>query len=68
MARKRSPAQQAADKRRTGRPPKQPADKWSQRVTVYMTKAERDQLEALAEKEGVTMASLIMRRWRDEGD
>ena len=67
MTRKRSAAQRAADKRRTGRPPKQQADKWSQRVTVYMTKAERDQLEALAKKEGVTMASLIMSPWR-EGD
>jgi hypothetical protein len=67
MARKRSAAQRAADKSRTGRPPKQPADKWSQRVTVYMTTAERDRLQALAQKEGITMTSLIMGPWR-EGD
>ena len=65
MAKKRTPAQRAADKHRTGRPPKNPAEKWSERITVYMTTAERARLESLAEQEGVTLASLIMRPWRD---
>ena len=65
MAKKRTDAQRAADKHRTGRPPKEPAEKWSERITVYMTTAERARLESLAEQEGVTLASLIMRPWRD---
>ena len=65
MAKKRTDAQRAADKHRTGRPPKKSAEKWSERITVYMTKAEKARLELLAEQEGVTLASLIMRPWRD---
>lgn len=65
MTKKRTVAQKAADKLRTGRPPKQPAEKWSERVTVYMTPTERARLESLAEQEGVTLASLVMRPWRE---
>jgi len=68
MAKKRTAAQLAADELRTGRPPKKPAEKWSERITVYMTQAERERLEDLAEQEGVTVAALIMRPWRKESD
>ncbi len=64
MAKKRTDAQKAADRLRTGRPPKKPAEKWSERVTVYMTPAERARLETLAEQEGVSVAVLIMHPWR----
>jgi hypothetical protein len=61
---KRTKAQIAADKLRTGRPPKRPADKQSERVMVYLTKAERKRLETLARKKGLPLASLIMSPWR----
>ena len=32
---------------------------------VYLTEAERARLEDLAEQEGVTVAALIMRPWRE---
>jgi hypothetical protein len=65
MAKKRSAAQKAADKRRTGRPPKADEEKRSEPVMVYLTKTEREELEAKAEAKGVTLATLIMSRWRD---
>jgi hypothetical protein len=65
MAKKRSAAQRAADKKRPGRPPMAPKEKRSEPVMVYLTEDERIRLEALAEQEGVTLASLIMRPWRD---
>ncbi len=65
MAKKRSAAQRAADKKRTGRPPMAPEEKRSEPVMVYLTEDERFRLEAQAEQEGVTLASLIMRPWRD---
>ena len=68
MAKKRSAAQRAADKRRTGRPPKADEERRSEPVMVYLTKAERIRLDALAEAEGVTLATLIMSRWRDRED
>jgi len=65
MPKKRTLAQKAADKLRTGRPPKEPAEKWSERITIYMTPTERARLESLAEQEGVSVAVLIMRPWRE---
>jgi hypothetical protein len=38
----------------------------SERVMVRLSKAERARLEALAKKEGLPLASLIMRPWREE--
>ncbi|MGY8824300.1 MAG: ribbon-helix-helix domain-containing protein [Candidatus Latescibacterota bacterium] len=66
MSKQRSKAQLAADKRRTGRPPKKPADKLSQRVMIYLTPAEHKRLQALANKDGLSLASQIMRPWREE--
>ncbi len=65
MAKKRSNAQRAADRKRTGRPPIAPKERRSEPVMVYLTEDERFRLEALAEQEGVTLASLLMRPWRD---
>lgn len=66
MIRKRTPAQIAADQLRTGRPPKPKADKQGEKVMVSLTKAERARLEKLAKKEGLPLASLIMRPWREK--
>ena len=62
----RTKAQIAADKRRTGRPRKATADKQKEKITIYLTTAERQRLEALAEKEGIPLAVLIMRPWREK--
>ncbi len=65
MAKKRTAAQIAADAKRTGRPRKDRNEKRSEAVMVYLTEAERARLEDLAEQEGVTVAALIMRPWRE---
>jgi hypothetical protein len=64
MAKKRSAAQRAADRKRPGRPPKPIEKKRSVPVMVYLTENERIRLASQAEREGVTLASLIMRPWR----
>ena len=66
--RKRSAAQIAADKLRTGRPPKQEADRLSRLITVRLTPEERERLGKLAAAEGIPLAELIMRPWREKGD
>ena len=63
---KRTEAAIRADSRRTGRPPKKPEERQSEKVMVYLTKAERERLEDLATREGLSLASLIMRPWREE--
>ena len=65
---KRTSAQLAADKRRPGRPPKSSQEKHSEQIMVYLTPAERRRLEKLAKKEGIPLAALIMRPWREKGD
>ena len=62
---KRSKAQIEADRYRTGRPPKRPSEKMSERVMVYITKAERKRLEGIARKKSESLASLIMSPWRE---
>ena len=64
MKKKRTEAQIAADKLRTGRPRKSEREKQSERVMVYLTKTERMHLEELAKREGLSLSSLIMRPWR----
>ena len=68
MDMKRTAAQIAADKLRTGRPPKKPAQRQSEKVTVYLTKAEFKLMDRLSRQEGISMASLIMRPWREKGN
>ena len=55
-------------RKKMGRPPRPPAEKQGERITVYLTKAERKRLEALAKVEGLSLASLVMRPWRKEGN
>jgi hypothetical protein len=62
---KRTAAQRTADQRRTGRPPKTPEERRARPVMVYLTEAEYDLLAVEAECEGITVASLIMRPWRE---
>ena len=57
-----------ADKLRTGRPPKKKAEKQSKRIMVYLTPDEYKRFEAEAKKEGLSLASLIMRPWRKRED
>jgi hypothetical protein len=66
MKKQRTEAQIAADNLRTGRPRKSPWEKQSERVMVYLTKAERIRLEELARREGLSLSSLIMRPWREK--
>ena len=67
MVRERTKAEIAADRLRTGRPPKPAECKQGEKVTVYMTRAERARLEGLAQQEGIPLATLIMRPWREKG-
>ncbi len=59
-------AEIAADRLRTGRPPKPAEQKLSERIIVRMTKGDRTRLEALAAKEGVPLSVYLMRPWRKE--
>ena len=52
-------------KARMGRPPKPPAEKFSEKVTIKMTRAERTWLEAKARKEGLSLSALLMGPWRE---
>lgn len=52
-------------KKRMGRPPKPPEEKWKARIMVNMTEAERGQLEADAKGAGLSLASYLLRCWRD---
>lgn len=65
-ARGRTKAEMAADKLRTGRPPGDPSERQSERVMVYLTPAERKRLGALAKAEGISLAALVMRPWREK--
>ena len=64
--RKRTQAEIRADKSRTGRPPKAPSERQSEQIMVYLTPTERAQLEKLAKQEGLSLASMIMRPWREQ--
>lgn len=68
MKRKRTRAQIAADKLRTGRPSKPKAEKQSEKVMLSLTKAERTRLEALAKKAGLPLASYILDILREKGE
>lgn len=66
MKKHRTRAQISADKLRTGRPRKAEAQKRNRQVTVYLTEAEWTQLRKLAKEGNVSVASLIMRPWREQ--
>jgi predicted HicB family RNase H-like nuclease len=61
---KRSPAQIAADAKRTGRRPKAPGEKQSECIMVRVTMAEHKELLAAARQLGVSLSALLMRPWR----
>jgi hypothetical protein len=67
MKKKRTEAQIAANKLQTGRPRKSSREKQNERVMVYLTKTERRRLKELAGREGLSLSSLIMHPWREEG-
>jgi len=52
-------------KRKVGRPAKPPAEKQKERITVYLTKAEKRRFEALARDRGVSLATVVMLPWRE---
>jgi hypothetical protein len=52
-------------KKRMGRPPKPPGEKWKARVMVNMTESERAQLDAEAKAAGLSLASFLLRCWKD---
>jgi hypothetical protein len=53
-------------KRKAGRPPKPKATKQGRQITVYLTDAEYRRIAAQAKQEGLSLASFIMRPWREE--
>ena len=63
---RRPAAELEADRRRTGRPPKAVADRQSEPIMVYLTKAERKRLGDMAAEQGVSISALIMQPWRDK--
>ena len=66
MAKKstRTAAHVAADKRRTGRPPKLPEERRSVSVSIHLTEAEYDLLKRLADAQGRSLTEQIMLPWR----
>jgi len=52
-------------KARMGRPPKSPQDKCSKVVGVKMTPSEHRSLRAEAKRLGLSLASTVMKPWRD---
>jgi hypothetical protein len=64
MAKARTPAQLAADKKRTGRPPKESSSRQIKRVTIYLTADELERLTTQSVKEDISLSALIMRPWR----
>jgi hypothetical protein len=54
-------------RRGPGRPPKPRALKYSERVTVWLTRSELARVEAAAKAAGITTSQLLMIQWR-KGD
>ncbi len=52
--------------KKMGRPPKTKATKQGRQITFYLTEAEYTRVAAQAAKEGLSLAALIMRPWREE--
>jgi hypothetical protein len=60
----RTAAQVAADKFRTGRPPKKQEEKRTYRVTVNLTAAEYQRAHDEARQRAVPLADVVMGPWR----
>lgn len=54
-------------KKKMGRPPKPPAEKFSKRVRVNLRPREYETLKREAERQGISMAELLARLWRERG-
>ena len=67
MKRKRTPAQVAADAKRTGRPPLPAKERRSYVANVRITEAERRGFERQARVQGLTLSEVLMLPWRKEG-
>ena len=67
MKKKRTKAQLSADLIRTGRPPKPPKERRSERVVLRVTKAEKGRLETQARKMGLTIAAYVLRILMEKG-
>jgi len=62
---KRTEAQLYADRHlRTGRPPKPRDVKQGERITVNMTRVEREALEADAAKAGMSLSTYLVSCWK----
>lgn len=55
-------------KKRMGRPPLPPDEKLSERVTVWLSVAERQHFEEQARLTGRSLSEAIMARWREEDE
>lgn len=51
---------------RMGRPPKPPGLKQSQMISVHVTPAERERMEAEATRRGISLSALLASPWRKE--
>ena len=51
-------------KKRMGRPPKPPDEKWKARVMVNMTEADRKQIEADARAAGLSLSAYLLECWK----
>jgi len=54
------------DGRPFGRPPKKPADKMSEPVTVHLTPADSRRLAAEARRAGTSRAAVLLRAWQEQ--
>ena len=64
MAKKRSPAQIAADKKRTGRPLVAESEKRNVIVKLCLTTDEFKQIKIKAVKAGLSLSEFLSRPWR----
>ena len=64
---KRTPAQVAADAKRTGRPPLPAKERRNYVANVRITEAERREFERQARVHGLTLSEVLMLPWRKEG-
>jgi predicted HicB family RNase H-like nuclease len=64
--RQRTKAELEADSKRSGRPPINPRERHSARITINVTPEEKNRIESLAANEGISLSEMIMRPWRNK--
>lgn len=57
----------APRRKRIGRPPKRAADKQNNRVAVYLVPADFARLKVEAERDGLALAAVLLRAWKERG-